>query len=309
MTHPRPRDLALVVVGAVLWGTGGLTGAALDGHGLRPLTVATLRLGLGGLLLLAGLAAAGRLHRLRITRAVAARVLVTAVLAAVYQGVYFAAVRLGSVTSATLVALGAAPLLVVAVTAVRARRAPGGTTLLALALALGGLVLLLGAPRGGSTAGALLALVPAAAFATMTLVNRRPVDGLGPLELTGLSFTLGALLLAPVALALGGPWWPAADPAGGPLASPGGGVALLVWLGLGPTALAYGAYFAGLRTVPGPTATVVALLEPLTAAVGAAVLLGERLGPAGIVGGALLVAGIVVLRSAPTMAPGPRTPA
>jgi DME family drug/metabolite transporter len=298
VTHTRPRDLALVVVGAVLWGTGGLTGAALAEQGMGPLTVGAYRLGVGGVLLLVGLALAGRLQRVPRTRAVLTRIVVTGVLAAAYQSAYFGAVVLGSVSTATLVALGAAPVMVAGATAVRTRSAPSRRTLLALGLALIGLVLLLGAPAGGEAPvlGALLALVPAAAFAAMTVVNARPAPGLGALELTGVAFTLGAVLLVPAAGLLGGPLRP----------TTGAAVGLLLWLGLGPTALAYGAYFAGLRTVPATSASLVALLEPLTAALGAALIFGERLGVVGVVGGVLLVSSIVVLRVAPTMAAGPR---
>ncbi len=297
---PRPRDLALLVVGAVVWGTSGLSGAALAEDGLGPVSVATDRLAIGGGLVLVALAAVGRLHRVPTTRPVLTRVLVTGVLAATYQGAYFAAVALGSVSIATLVALGAAPVMVAAASAVLDRRLPAPRVMVAIGLALVGLVLLLGAPAGGAQPvfGAVLALVPAAAFAAMTVVNRTPITGLGPLELTGVSFTLGALLLAPIALVAGGGWRPSGL----------GSVAVLLWLGVGPTALAYGAYFAGLRTVPGTTASLIALLEPLTAAVGAALLFGERIPVPGLVGAALLVAGIIVGRVAPTMAVGPRRP-
>ncbi|HMO11740.1 MAG TPA: DMT family transporter, partial [Actinotalea sp.] len=85
-----------------------------------------------------------------------------------------------------------------------------------------------------------------------------------------------------------------------------GSVALVLWLGVGPTALAYAAYFAGLRSVPATSASVLALLEPLVATAGAAVLLAQRPGLPALAGGALLLTGIVVLRVAPTMAVGPR---
>jgi DME family drug/metabolite transporter len=54
---------------------------------------------------------------------------------------------------------------------------------------------------------------------------------------------------------------------------------LLALFAVLPTALAYTAYFRGLAAGASPgTGTVLALLEPLTAAVLAAVVLGERLG-------------------------------
>src|SRR4029077_5146155 len=66
--------------------------------------------------------------------------------------------------------------------------------------------------------------------------------------------------------------------AGGPAFRPGlAAIGLLVALGTGPTAVAYTLYFRGLRTAAASTAARLALLEPLTGAILAALLLGERL--------------------------------
>jgi drug/metabolite transporter, DME family len=73
----------------------------------------------------------------------------------------------------------------------------------------------------------------------------------------------------------------------------GGTVALLLYLGLAPTALAYGLYFTGLRTVATGSAALISLLEPITAAVLGAVVLDERLGAAGLAGAVLI--GVAVL--------------
>ncbi|MFS0700861.1 DMT family transporter [Cellulomonas sp. 179-A 4D5 NHS] len=297
-TRGRRRVLdgfGLVLLGALLWGTGGVAGTVLARETDLPmLAVASYRLLVGGGALVVVLALTGRLAVVARSRAVVVRVAVTAVLAAVYQAFYFVAVGIASVSVPTLVALGASPVLVAAATVALNRRRPATRVLVALGLALVGLVLLVGVPTGpGATAGALLALVSAGAFATMTLLNSRPVPGLAPLPLTALSFTLGGVLLLPVAATLGGGL--ALPPAG---SGPAGWL-LLAFLGLVPTALAYGAYFTGLRTVPPTTASVVALLEPLTGAVLAALLLGDRLGWPGLVGGALLGAAVVALRPRP----------
>lgn len=287
-TTPRAGFLA-VVAGATLWGTGGLAGSALAGEGLPLATVAAYRLGVGGGALLLVLTLAGRLRGPRPTGTVVRRVLVTAVLAAAYQTAYFVAVGRSSVSLATLVALGAAPVLVAAATAVLARRLPSRRTVTALLLAVAGLVLLVGLAGAGVGAdpagGALLALGAAAAFAALTMVNRTGVPGLDPVLLTALGFSAGGLLLVPVALLGGGAVGPATAT----------GWWLVLYLGVVPTALAYAAYFTGLRAVPATTASLVALLEPLTAALLAAVLLGERLGAAGAVGGLLLAAATVAV--------------
>lgn len=78
------------------------------------------------------------------------------------------------------------------------------------------------------------------------------------------------------------------------------GVALLVHIALVPTAMAYWLFFRGVAgltapTVAGlasPTAALVLLLEPITAAMFAAVIPHERLRAGGVVGGAMVLAGI-----------------
>ena len=67
-------------------------------------------------------------------------------------------------------------------------------------------------------------------------------------------------------------------------------------LGLGITALAYVLFLAALETVPPFVATIVTLLEPLLGAVLGAIVFSERLGVAGVVGGALMGAAVVMLR-------------
>ena len=287
----RPRDFALVVVGAVLWGSGGIVGVLLaGGSDLSMIAVASYRLLVGGGVLAVGLAVAGRLRVVPRSRPVVVRVVATGALAALYQASYFAAVSLASVSAATFVALGAAPVVVAVVMATRTRQRPPARVVAATALALTGLALLLGGPTAGAPAlgiGLGLALVSAVAFAAMTMLNSRQVAGLEPLALTGLAFTLGGAVILPIAAVLG---------AG--LVAPSGaqGWLLVAFLGVVPTAAAYGAYFTGLRRVPATTAALLALLEPLTAALGAALLLGERIGPTGAAGGVLLIAAVALVR-------------
>ena len=65
-------------------------------------------------------------------------------------------------------------------------------------------------------------------------------------------------------------------------------------IALGPTAMGYAAYFRGLRTAPAGTASLMALLEPLIGAALAALVLGDRLSPLGLVGAGLLLAVLVL---------------
>jgi DME family drug/metabolite transporter len=163
------------------------------------------------------------------------------------------------------------------------RRAP-----VAACLVLVGLGLLVGLPSGFSQTAVLasagMAVVAAAGFAAITLTGTRPVPGLDDLTVTGFGFTLGGLILMPLAAALGGlSFRPGPEALG-----------LLIALGVGPTAVAYTLYFRGLRRAAASTAALLALLEPLTGTVLAALVLGQRLSAAGIAGAAILVAAILV---------------
>ncbi|WP_127501001.1 DMT family transporter [Actinoplanes solisilvae] len=279
----KSYGLWYLVAAGCLWGTGGVTGTLLAREaGLGSLAVAAARLGVGGLLLVVLLVLTRR--PFPAGRAAWTRVVVLGVLAALFQASYFAAVARTSVSLATLLTIGASPVLVLLVEAVTGRRRLTPKVVAATGLALAGLTLLVGRPQGDlDLAGAGFALLAAAGFATMTLVAARPVDGLDELAATGFGFTLGSIILAPLVL-VGGLTFTASPAA----------VGLLLVLGLGPTAIAYAAYFRGLRTEPAGTAALMALLEPLVGTVLAVLILGDRLGLAGSIGAALLIVALVL---------------
>lgn len=354
------RGLALVVLGAVCWGVGGLAGALLGSAAdLGALAVAAYRLLGGGVAVLLGVVVVEAVRprgRLRVTsRAAWTRVVLLAVLVAVFQAAYFGAVFRVGVAVATLVTLGTAPVLVAGAGAARRRRLPGPRTLVALLSAVVGLFLLVlagsaraqGAGGEGSAPGVVrpdgasartgaggrlvetpadpvlatngppglvgpgtagadlvvgvgLALLAAVAFAGLVVVNRRAVRGLGPIVMTGVSFTAGGVLLVPLAAGAGGLVLP----------STGLGWGWLVLLALVPTALAYALFFTGLPAAGATPAALAALLEPLTATFLAVLVLDERLTVAGWCAAVLLVVAVVLSRprtgTSPTMVLGPR---
>ncbi len=290
------RNALAVTAAGVLWGTAGVAGLALgERTGLQPLSVGWYRLAIAALVLLGARALRGG-WRPAVARADLPRVAGVGVLLAWYQVAFFAAVDHAGVALATLVTLGLAPVLVAVATAAAGRERPRAAVLAAL-VAIAGLALLVGVPSGGDPAGrvpgALLALGSAAGYAGVTLLSRGLAGRVAPADLTVAGFVVGAVALLPLAAASGlGLAAPGAAPSAGTLA-------LLLYLGAVPSALAYSLFFAGLRTTGATAAAVITLVEPLTAAVLAAVLVGERLGPAGLAGGALLLAAVVTLALAP----------
>jgi drug/metabolite transporter, DME family len=276
-----------LVLSGLLWGTGGLIGTLFGrAAGLSALAVAAYRLLAGGGLLVAFLTLAGR--RWPTGRAAWTRIAVNGLLSALFQSCYFAAIALTSVSLATLVTIGGTPVIVAVAEHARGRRALGRAGLITIALALAGLGLLVGLPGGGFSETAVLAstglaLLSAAGFAAVTLIGTSPVADLDELTLNGFGFSLGGIALLPLAALLGGLGFRPSFASAG----------LLAALGIGPTAVAYTLYFRGLRKASASSAALLSLLEPLTAAVLAALVLGNRLSATGIAGAVMLLAAVV----------------
>ena len=162
--------LLYLVISGLLWGTGGLTGSLLGRTaGLSAISVAAFRLTTGGLLIVVFLTVSGR--RWPAGRAAWSRITAIGLLAALFQSCYFTAVALTSVPLATLVTIGAAPVIVLGVDRVTGRRT-GRFAVATTGLAVTGLGLLVGLPSGfpetAVLASAGSAVLAAAGFAAVT---------------------------------------------------------------------------------------------------------------------------------------------
>jgi len=302
---PVGRGLVYLIVAGAAWGTAGAAASLVyRTSDMGPVALSFWRCATGLVLL-----AAVRLVRPR-TRAAGAeplrrkalRAVATGAGLAVFQTAYFGAVSATGLAVATVVTLGAGPVLIAlgARLTMGERLGRGGTT--AVAGALAGLgVLVLGG--GGTTVrpwGVLLALVSAAGYSAMTLLTRwwGRDGGADVFGTTVSAFAVTSLCLLPFALIEG------LVPH---TAQPGSLVCLVGYIAAVPTALAYALYFAGASVVRSATVSVIMLLEPVSAAVLAVALLGERLTAATLVGTALMlgsVAGLATAEARRARAPG-----
>src|SRR5262249_45463252 len=162
-------------------------------------------------------------------------------------------------------------------------------TVLALGCAIVGVALLVGfdrlAERGASTwAGVGLALLSAASFGLIQVCGRVLANRYHPMQTLSVFFFVVVLALVPITLVHG---FVTTYPLMGWL--------LLAHLGLGISVLGFALLVLGLRTTPVTTAAIVSLLEPLTSTLLAWLLLGERLGPLGFFGAALLLSAMVIV--------------
>jgi drug/metabolite transporter, DME family len=293
----RSRAVVYIVIAATAWGTGGAIASVLYSHsGLGALAVSCWRF-VGGSVAL-GLAWPLLRRRespslLRQFTAAPVRLLVTGIGLAVYQTAYFAAVGATGVAVATVVTLGSGPILVSLGARLWMSERLGRRGVVVVAVALGSLVLLVlsGNTRGStvSVAGIALALLSAVGYAGTTLIGRavgRTEGGGEPVGDALIGFVVGSVGL----LALTG--FVGLIPLRGNVIE---NVGMLAYLGLVPSALAYVLFFAGLAVVNATSASVIALVEPLTAAIIAVALLGERLSVLSVVGAVGLLGAVIVL--------------
>jgi DME family drug/metabolite transporter len=289
--------LLLIAVAAASWGTTGATMTLLSRDvTISPLLVGWSRLAIAAPCLLLAAAAAARLGAHHPTRrawpALADLPLCAAlgVAMAAYQVCYFRAVTLVGVAAAALLAICSAPLLIAMLAAVFLGERLTPLVRLSLGMAVVGTALLVVGPRGLDQVaghfglGALLALGAGVSYAVYAVAAKGLLARVTPLAVSAITFALAAVFLAPALLA---------EPA--PARALAAGWPLLVYLGLGPTAVAYGLFTAGLTRVPATAAGIVSLLEPLTATTLGLVVFGERLGPVGITGALLLLAALALL--------------
>jgi DME family drug/metabolite transporter len=136
-----------------------------------------------------------------------------------------------------------------------------------------------------SVPGILLALGAGAGYAGYTVAAKRRLDeGETPEAVMAGAFGTGGVLLLPVLLIAGPGFLADLD-----------GIAMIAWLGVVPTAIAYIAFARGLQGLSAGEVATLTLAEPLTAAALGALVLGERPGILAVAGATLVLLGLVAL--------------
>jgi DME family drug/metabolite transporter len=264
-----------------------VTNVLIAEAGTSPLVIAACRMLIAAPLLVA--AARWSARSFSIARTARWRCVAMGVCMAVFQLTYFTAVPRVGIAVAALIAICGAPLLITVLAAATLGERVTARAAVALGLGVTGTALLIVGPRSTAdlsarfVTGVLLAVAASLGYALYVVLAKAALAHIAPLPSAGATFTVAALVLAPLLvsdglgrqLALGWPW--------------------LVYLGAVTTAGAYAIYSLGLRHVSASAAGVAALAEPLTAVLLGVFLFGERLGAIGVLGAGLLFAALILL--------------
>jgi drug/metabolite transporter (DMT)-like permease len=296
----RPSTSVGLVIALIAAASFGMSGAFIKPlleTGWSPAAAVTFRALIGALVLLPFtlVALRGRWSALWHARW---RVLVMALIGvAATQLVYITAISLVPISTAILIEY-MAPLLLVAFAWARSRKLPKAVVLVGSAVALVGLVLVVGPDGHGgvNVVGLIFACLGAVGCAVYYVIAAQPSDGLPPVALAGSGLVIGGVALGvvgitglvPFAMNFGDvqllgtavPWW----------------VPLLV-VGVIATGIAYAASITASEILGSRLASFMGLLEVIFAALYAWLLLGQNLTIPQLIGGVLIVGGIALVRA------------
>lgn len=282
--------MLMVMSAAILWGTVAVTTRSIYAvTNANPLSIGFFRLGIASpVLMIIGLKTLGwRLFQ--VPRRDLALMALIGILMAFYQVAFFTAIQSLGAAVATLITLCTAPAMVALIATLVTKERLNLKILAAMLCALAGTALLIqvrpaGVSLQAGLAGLGWALASAFGYSSMVVISREVAGRYHPVQPFAIGLGFGALLLLVVA-----------SSTGLVLQYPPAGWALLIYLALVPTALAFGIFLAGMRHTPATVASIITLLEPLTATILASLFFNEKLGPWGALGAVLLVCAMLLL--------------
>ena len=277
------QGVLLVLAAAMLWGTTG-TAHSFAPAGMSPLWVGALRL------LMAGAFFVVLAYWLR-DRAVSgssplnlARVAGCALCMATYNLAFFAGLQYTGVGLGTAVALGSSPIWAGLLQAVLQRQWPNALWWLGTSIGVvGGFVMTLGkgADMASSVPGLLLCLLAGLSYGAYAVINQPLVLQSGVARANAWVFCGAALMSLPIAALWGG----------APQASTQGW-AVVSYLGLVATGVAYLLFSSGQRTISAASSVALSKFEPITAFVLSILVLGEHASWLALTGLVLVLLGL-----------------
>src|SRR5215211_897354 len=282
------RGQIYVALAAVAWSTAGVLQRQLT-LGTSPQVLG--RAAFAGAALLAYVVVVERGRVVQAFRSVGLPGVAVALCVATASGSFIAALNHTSVARVLFI-LAVAPVLAALLARVTLGEPITRRTVVAMALALAGVTLMLRAPGEGSLTGDGLSFLAALAFAVMIVITRWRHD----VSMAPANCLSQAILVAVFV----------------PFASPGeiagGDVGWLAALGIGQVGLGVALFTVGARLIPAAQVGLITLLEVVLGPLWVWVALDERPAALTLVGGAIVIAAIVIQTRGAPSEPAPPAP-
>lgn len=267
-----------IIIASVLWGTAGILAKMISG--MTAQSIIFYRVALAFVILFMFFLLSGNLSRLR-PRDRKSYLVLFSVLQVITMLSFFESILNASVPVAVLL-LYTAPVYVTVFSPLLLKERSTGKGWMALFLSLAGVILIVEpGSLGFSITGIVAGIISGISYAFQIMTSRYISKSYSGYSQAFWSFMIATLLLAPVA----------AVPAGIVI----GNSVYLLLLAIFPTILAVSLYFNGLNKVRAASASILGLIEPVSAVVLSVLILHETLSYAIVLGGALILTGAAIV--------------
>ncbi len=277
------RSLAMFVSSMLIFGTIGVFRRYVP---FSSAFLAMTRGLLGGLLLMAFVRLTGR-QAGRLPGKITAKLAFTGAVMGVNWILLFEAYNHTTVGVATL-CYYMQPTIVMLLSPLLFREKLTGKKLLCAAAAVIGMVLVSGVTEENSAAGnlrgVLLGLGAAVLYSVVVIMNKK-TPGIDPWQKTTVQLLSAGLVMIPYLLLTGG---------SGSVTYDARAVILLLVMGIVHTGIAYVLYFGSMDGLKAQSVAIFSYIDPVSALLFSALLLGERLSAAGMIGAALIIGSAVI---------------
>ncbi len=267
-----------IITAAVFWGTAGILAKMISG--MTAQSIIFYRVALAFIILLMFFLLSGSLSRLRLRDRKSYLVLFS-VLQVITMLAFFESILNASVPVAVLL-LYTAPVYVTVLSPLLLKERSTGKGWMALCLSLAGVILIVEPGNlGFSMTGIIAGIISGISYAFQIMTSRYISKSYSGYSQAFWSFLIAMLLLSPAA----------AVPADIVM----GNSMYLLLLAVFPTVLAVSLYFNGLNKVKAASASILGLIEPVSAVVLSVLILHETLSYAIVLGGALILTGAAIV--------------
>lgn len=273
-----------IITAAALWGTAGILVRMISD--MTALSIIFYRVALAFIILLFFLSLSGNLDKLRLKDKKLYLVLFS-VLQIATMLTYFISIMEASVPVAVLL-LYTAPLYVTAFSPLLLKERSTGKGWLALGFSIAGVILIIDPLKldlSLKLTGIIAGMLSGVSYAFQIMTSKYISKSYSGYSQAFWSFMIAALMLLPFAAV--------------PLDIVSGNIGYLILLAIFPTILAISLYFNGLNKVKAASASILGLIEPVSAVILSVLILHESISILELLGGALILMGGAIVTGEP----------
>ncbi len=283
-SSPSQRGFIALALASVIWGGMYVASDALM-HQIPPFVALELREAVAAIILISIAARRGLLKVDRADRLSFVGVGIIGFTTSIgfqFSGTHDAGAGLGSLVTAS------SPVLIAVLGVVVLKERVPPVRWVAIAVALAGVVVVLGTPAGGPRAakGVMLLLVAMVAWSVYTIWSRRLLDRYHALTVVAVASGVGAITSLPLAIVAG-------DRSATPLPTTLLGWGEVGYIGIFGMVVAYFLWVSGFKHVDASRGAVMLLFQPLTGVLLSAAILGEPISAGTMMGGILISLGVI----------------